>query len=193
MQSCTMQRSFLAGAVLLAAGAAQAADVRPFVKAGADFGGDTLVTVVFVDGERESIKANEGFYAGGGVSIRNEAKTLEGEVSIAYKFNAITASNGDVDWTMMPLEALLFYRLPQWRLGGGLTYHMNPKLKGSGVVGGLDVKFDDALGMVLQADYLIGQSMAVGVRYTNVKYEVQGGTGASAKSGGIGGTFSYRF
>jgi opacity protein-like surface antigen len=193
MQSCDMKRSFLAGAALLAAGAAQAADVRPFVKAGADFGGDKLVTVVFVDGERESIKANEGFYFGGGVSIRNEAKTLESDLSIAYKLSGITASNGDIDWTMMPVEALLFYRLPQWRLGGGVAYHMNPRLKGSGVVGGLDVKFDDALGLVLQADYLIGQSMAVGARYTSVKYEEKGGTGISAKSGGIGATFSYRF
>jgi hypothetical protein len=193
MQYGNMKRSFLAGAALLAATASQAADVRPFVKAGADFGGDTLVTVVFVGGERESIKANEGFYAGGGISFRNEAKTLEGEVSLGYKFNSVTASNGDVDWTMMPLEGLLFYRLPQWRLGGGLVYHINPKLDGSGVIGGLNVKFDDALGFVLQADYLLlGQNMAVGARYTNVKYEVSGG-GGSAKSGGIGATFSYRF
>ena len=193
MHCSNMKRSFLAGAALLAATAAQAADVRPFVKAGADVGGDTLVTVTFVSGDRESIKANEGFYFGGGASILNDAKTLEGHLSLAYKFNSITASNGDVDWTMMPAEALLFYRLPQWRLGGGLTYHINPKLDGSGVIGGLNLKFDDALGIVLQADYLIGQNMAAGVRYTNVKYEEKRGTGVSAKSGGIGGTFSYRF
>jgi hypothetical protein len=192
MQSGNMKRSFLAGAALLTATVSQAADVRPFIKAGADFGGDTLVTAVFTSGETQKIKANEGFYFGGGVSVRNEAKSLEGEVSIAYKFSMVDADNGDIDWTMMPVEALLFYRLPQWRLGGGLAYHVNPKLKGSGVVGGLNVSFDDALGVVLQADYLIGQGMAVGVRYTNVKYEVSGG-GSSVKGGGIGGTFSYRF
>ncbi|MGH8708096.1 MAG: hypothetical protein ACREVD_08560 [Burkholderiales bacterium] len=45
---------------------------------------------------------------------------------------------------------------------------------------------------MLQADYLINRNMAVGARYTSVKYEPEGG-GQSAKSGGIGGTFSYRF
>jgi hypothetical protein len=192
MQSSTVKRAFLAAAALCAATASQAADVRPFVKAGADVGGDTLVTVVFVGGDTERIKANEGFYFGGGISVRNEAKTLEGEFSVGYKMNTITASNGDVDWTMMPVEALLFYRLPQWRLGGGVAYHLNPKLDGSGVVGGLNVNFDDAFGIVLQADYLISPRFAVGVRYTDVKYEVSGG-GGSAKSGGIGGTISYRF
>jgi hypothetical protein len=195
MKVDAFERTMRAGAAFAALGAAaatQAADVRPFVKAGFDFGGDTLVTAVFVSGERESIKANEGFYLGGGVSMLNDAKNMELEASLAYKFNTISASNGDIDWTLMPIDVLAFYRLPQWRFGGGLTYHMNPKLKGSGVVGGLNVKFDDALGIVLQGDYLINPKMAVGVRYTSVKYEPEGG-GASAKSGGIGGTFSYRF
>ena len=195
MKVDAMQRRLRAGAalaVLLLGAGAEAADIRPFVKAGADFGGDTLVTVVFVGGDRESIKANEGFYVGGGMSILNDAKNVEVELSLAYKFNSVTASNGDVDWTLMPLDGLVFYRLPQWRLGGGFTYHLNPKLDGSGVVGGLNVKFDDALGFVLQGDYLINPSMAVGARYTSVKYEPKGG-GSSAKSGGIGVTFSYRF
>lgn len=185
-------RAGAALALAAACGAVQAADVRPFVKAGLDFGGDTLVTVVFVGGDREKVKANEGLYLGAGASILNDAQNVEVQLSLAYKFSQVSATNGDIDWTMMPLEALVFYRVPQWRFGGGIAYHLNPKLDGSGVVGGLNVKFDDALGVVLQADYLVGKSMGVGVRYTDVKYEPKGG-GTSAKSGGIGATFSYRF
>ena len=188
-------RTMRAGAALAAFAvsvAAQAADVRPFVKAGLDFGGDTLVTAIFVGGETETIKANEGLYLGGGVSVQDVAPNVDVEISLAYKFTMIDASNGDIDWTMMPLEGLVFYRVDKWRFGGGLAYHLNPKLKGSGVVGGLNDKYDDALGFVLQADYLINRNMAVGARYTNVKYELESG-GPSAKSGGIGGTFSYRF
>lgn len=195
MQVDAFGRTMRAGAALAALGVAalaQAADVRPFVKAGADFGGDTLVTAIFVNGDRETIKANEGVYFGGGASFLNDAKTLEAEVSLAYKFSTVSASNGDIDWTLMPIDMLVFYRLPQWRFGGGLTYHLSPRLKGSGVVGGLDVKFDDALGFVLQGDYLIRPNLAVGARYTNVKYEPKGG-GTSAKSDGIGLTFAYRF
>ena len=60
-----INRTRLAAVVSLAAtllgttAAAHATDVRPMVKAAADFGGDTLVTVIFTDGSQQSIKANE--------------------------------------------------------------------------------------------------------------------------------------
>jgi opacity protein-like surface antigen len=173
--------------------ASQAAEVRPLIKGGFDFGGDTIVTAVFVGGETESIKANEGFYVGGGVSIINEARTIEAEISIAYKASFIRADNGDIDWTRVPVEGLVFYRMPKFRLGGGLTLHLNPKLDGSGVVGGLNIKFDDALGLVLQADYLFTDKLGVGLRYTNIKYEAKGAITGSAKGDGVGITASFRF
>ena len=185
-------RLVAAGTLAIAGATAQAAEVRPFVKAGLDFGGDTLVTAVFVGGDREDVKANEGIYGGGGVSVINDAGNLEYQFSLAYKFRTISASNGDIDWSSWPLEALVFYRIPQWRFGGGLAYHISPELDGSGVVGGLNVKYDNALGFVLQADYLFLRNFAAGVRYTSVKYEPKGG-GASAKTDGIGATFSYSF
>jgi hypothetical protein len=170
----------------------RAVEVRPMLKAGYDTGGDTLVTAVFTNGKTEKIKANEGFYVGGGISIVPAASSLEMELSLSYKFQFISADNGDIDWTRIPLDALVFYRFSKVRLGGGLTYHMNPKLKGSGVVGGLNVKFDDALGFVLQADYRITEKMAVGARYTSVEYETSG-TSVTAKSNGVGVTFSISF
>ena len=179
----------LAAAVPLAS---RAAEVRPMFKVGYDTGGDTLVAAVFTDGSTETIKANEGFHIGGGVSIVPASSNLEIEVSLSYKFQFITAANGDIDWTRMPLDALVFYRFPKVRLGGGLTYHLNPKLKGSGVVGGLNIKFDDALGYVLQADYRITQTIAAGVRFTSVEYEASGAA-ATAKSNGLGVTFGMSF
>jgi hypothetical protein len=171
-----------------------AAEVRPMIKAGYDAGGDTLVVVVFSDGSRESIKANEGLFLGGGISILNEARDIEAEISLTYKFQLITASNGDVTWSRLPLDALVFYRLPAVRLGGGLTYHMGPELKGSGVVSSLDVNFDDALGVILQADYRVSEKISLGLRYTSLDYKVRiGGVSATAKSNGVGVVFSASF
>jgi Outer membrane protein beta-barrel domain len=170
-----------------------AADVRPFVKAGYDLGGDKVAEVVFTDGDSESIKANEGFYFGGGASIVTDAGTQEIELSISYKVGSVNGSNGDVEFRRFPLEALWFYRFAKVRLGGGLTYHLNPELDGSGVVGGgLDVKFDDALGLVLQGDYRFGEKLTIGLRYTNLEYKVSGAS-AKAKADGLGVTFGYRF
>jgi len=168
--------------------ASHAVDVRPMLKAGFDFGGDKLITVIFADGSTKSINANEGLYFGGGVSILSDSKDIETEVSLSYKTTGINASNGSVDWTRFPLEVLVFYRLPQFRLGGGLTYHLSPKLSGSGVTS-VNLTFDNSAGFVLQADYLL-QKITVGLRYTSLEYKLGGG---SVKSDGVGVTFGISF
>jgi len=170
-----------------------AQDIRPVFKLGYDFGGDTLVTALFTDGSTKSIKANDGLFMGAGASILNDAKNLEGEVSLTYKFQTISASNGNIHFTRYPLDALVFYRQYQFRVGGGLTYHMSPKLEGTGVVGGLNVNFQDALGGILQVDYLFGPTVAVGLRYTMLEYKVTSGAGGTARSDGFGLGFATRF
>ena len=172
---------------------AQAADIRPLIKAGFDLAGDTMVTVTFTNGDTQKVRANEGFYLGGGAAILDEARHLEYHVTLAYKFAVIDADNGDIEWTRIPLEALVFYRFPRARVGGGLTYHINPKLEGSGVVGGLDVEFKNALGLVLQADWLITRNIALGGRFTFLEYDAEGAFTGSANSNGVGVTFSMNF
>jgi hypothetical protein len=170
--------------------ASRAAEVGPLIKVGYDTGGDTLVTAMFTSGSSKSIKANEGFYFGVGASILTDSKDIEVEVSLSYKSARVTASNGEIEWTRVPLEALVFYRLPQFRLGGGLTYHLSPKLSGSGFASNISGKFDDSAGLVLQADYLLTPKITIGGRYTSLEYKVGG---ASAKSNGVGITFGMSF
>ena len=188
--------AFAALAALLLGGTAtaQAAEIRPMFKGAADFGGDTLITVQFSDGSSESIKANELLSLGGGVSIVNDAGDIETELTLSYKFRMVTATNGDVTFSRWPLDALVFYRLPELRLGGGLTYHLGPELSGSGFAGGLNVKFDDALGLLLQADYRVTPKINLGVRYTSLDYKLRiNGVSATAKSNGVGIVFSASF
>lgn len=172
---------------------AQAAEIRPLIKAGFDVGGDTMVSVAFTNGDTEKVRANEGFYLGGGATILDEARNMEYHVTLAYKFALVDADNGDIEWSRIPLEALVFYRFPRARVGGGLTYHVNPKLEGSGVVGGLDIEFKNALGLVLQADWLITRKIALGGRFTFLEYDAEGAFTGSAKSNGVGLTFSINF
>jgi hypothetical protein len=180
-------------AAFLAVSLAHAADIRALLKAGFDVGGDTMVTAVFTNGETETIRANEGFYFGGGAAIIDAASNMEYHLSVGYKVAAVNASNGDLEWSRFPLEALAFYRFPQVRVGGGLAYHMNPKLDGSGVVGGLDVRFKNALGAIVQADWRITEKIAAGARYTILEYDAKGVFAGSAKSNGFGLTFSMNF
>jgi len=193
-------RSFTTLALVIAAAVpatSNAVDVRPVFRAGAEFGGDNLTKV----SNGDSIHANDGLSIGGGASILTDSKDIQGEVTLSYKFSSISASNGDIDWSVLPLDALVFYRLPKFRLGGGLTYHLSPKLKGGGVASTLNANYKDALGFVLQADYLFTQRLALGLRYTNVDYKASSiqtsafatNPPASAKTNGIGIVFSMSF
>jgi hypothetical protein len=181
--------------------ASHAIEVKPVFRAGIEFGGDNLVKVNASGSGSKSIDANQGLSLGGGAAIITDSKDIEGEVTLSYKFSGITASNGDIDWSVLPLDALVFYRLPKFRLGGGLTYHLSPTLKGGGVASTLNAKYKDALGFVLQADYRFTDRLALGLRYTNVTYKkssIQTSAFASvppdsAKTNGVGITFSMSF
>jgi hypothetical protein len=166
-----------------------AADVRGAFVAGYDFGGEKIITVTFTNGDTQSIHANQGLYVGGGVSVLNDEKNLEFLGTVNFKYAGISAENGDVTWTRFPIDLLLFYRAEKFRLGGGLTYVAGPKLKVSGIPGGGTVNVDDAIGLLVQADYLMGR-VAVGVRGTFVQYKA-GGQTASGNGAGI--TFGFTF
>src|SRR4051812_16517880 len=81
---------------LMWAGTAQAADAHGLFKLGLDFGGDTLIEVPFADGSTDTIKANDGFYIGGGVALVEVAQNVDVELTATWKWTSITASNGDV-------------------------------------------------------------------------------------------------
>jgi len=170
--------------------ASLAADVRPVVRIGIDFGGDKLAGATFTNGSTDTIKAGELIYLGAGLSVITDSKDIEVEATLSYKNDSINASNGKIDWTRFPLDALVFYRMPKFRMGGGLTYHLSPKLSGSGVASNINGNFDDSLGFLLEGDYLVTQKVNVGLRYTNIKYKIGG---ASIDGSSIGITAGYRF
>jgi len=74
-------------------------------------------------------------------------------------------------------------------LGGGVTYVLHPRLKGSGDASDINTAYQNALGAVLQGDYLLGR-VSLGVRYTVLDYKAAGGT---VKSNGLGVSFGIAF
>ncbi len=192
MTGSTFRRLLPALALVVAAAVpavSHAVDVSPVLKMGFDFGGDKIATTT----SGGSIKGNDGLFLGGGASILTDSKDIEVEVTLSWKYANLTASDGDLSFTRFPLDALVFYRLPQFRVGGGLTYHLNPKFSGSGVASSLDgFKFDNAVGLVLQGDYLIGKKFSLGLRYTTLEYKPKTG-GDPLNSNGVGVLFSMMF
>lgn len=160
-------------------------------KAGYDLGGDRLATVVFTNGDTESIRANEGLFLGAGVSLVNDAQNLETELSLGVKFGGSVASNGDVTFTTFPAEALMFYRWSRVRAGGGIVYQLSPELEvdGAGASFASNTEYDDALGFIAQVEYRITRKLNVGLRYTAIEYD-QKNTNASFDGNTFGVVFS---
>lgn len=145
--------------------------VKPVLEAGLHFGGDTLYTASFTDGSTQTVEG------GGLISLAAGAQfelvdSVDGVVTFGWKFDSITASNGSIDFNRYPVNALLLYKVDdQVRIGGGLTYHMSPKLDidAPGLVG--TVNYKDALGYILDARYLFSETAYFGGRFTSIEYE----------------------
>ena len=181
----------LAAALALGATPSRAADVGPMLKVGWDTGRTLLLQVPFADGSSQQIRVNDGLYGGGGIAVVNETRTLEAELSISYKARLVTREDGQIDWNRIPIDLLGFYRTSNYRFGGGLTYHIYPKLRGTGDAQ-MYVEFENALGVVGQIDMLFGERGSIGLRFLKLEYKAKN-IDYKAKSDGIGVTASISF
>lgn len=150
---------------------------------GGDFGLNTLIEVPMSDGSTRTIKANQGGQLAAGLAF---LKVFEGalatQATIGVKYTAISASNGSIRFLAFPLELMEYGYLEPLRLGVGVSYLLTPSLVGDGVADGLDVRYENSLGLVAEAGYVWripansrGARVTFGVRYLSQKLEVRSG------------------
>lgn len=156
-------------ALILASSTTQASNL--LLEAGLHFGGDELASVGFTGGDSESIEAGGLIsFAAGLVSEIDEG--LELRTTIGIKFDSITASNGELDFTRYPISAMLFKKGEVFNAGIGATYHLNPEFESSGFAGDFSASFDNAFGFVAEIDYKLGEKAYVGLKATIIDYEI---------------------
>lgn len=171
---------------------ANAADVRGLFNIGYDAGGDPIVTVLYTYGPSESVDANKGIFFGGGVSlVWDKASTMETQLTLNYKFDETDPyASGGVKFSTTTFDAVQVFNVNQASFGVGLTYHMSPKVTGTGIVSGT-LQFDDAAGLLFQLGYRLSDRSQIGMRYTNISYK---GRGLPTYDGnGLGFYFNFAF
>lgn len=174
--------------------AVPARTVHGFVGIGATAGGDKLATAQYTNGDSASIRAGGGVYFTGGLDFRINEQ-FSAQTSVNFHVDDQSARNGSLKFQRFPIEALAFYHInEQWKIGTGLRYVSGAKLSGSGAGEIDDVKFDNTLSSVVEAEYLFTPQLSVKVRYVNEKFEVkdryyQGE--AKANHVGISGNFYF--
>ncbi len=148
---------------------------------GGNYGGDTLVSGNYSNGDSYSIKAGKGLMVAGGLTYAvNPAVDVQG--TIGYERDSTNATNGQIKFTRTPMEVLGFYNFNDgyFRLGMGLRHVSGAHLSSSGVaanVGSAD--YDASTGTVLEAQFLgkksTGQKVRLGlyVRYVAEKFTSQ--------------------
>lgn len=142
-----------------------------FLEAGLHFGGDTIRGFALTSGSEE-IKAGELLSASVGM-IGDVDDEMEFRASIGLKLDAITAINGEADFTRFPLELMLFTRNESVNFGLGLSYHLDPEYteEGSFFGGNFTMQFDDAVGVVAEMDIKFSTGGYVGLKATFIDYE----------------------
>jgi len=172
---------------------AQADTMRPLLQIAFEGGGDELVTIQHdYDGDYQ-ISAGDGFTFEGGMSIDNPASNLELQFLIGYKFDNDDADNGDITWSIVPLSALAFVKIQDFKFGGGLTYHLSPELDGGFGNDTINYQFENAWGGVLQAQYSFVDAFAIGVKATFIDYELKSDHTQKANGNSIGVVATFTF
>jgi hypothetical protein len=156
------------------------------IEGGIEYGGDEILQIFFTNGEDQTMRAGQGGYiAVGGELQFSSVKQLMLRASIGIKYNTTAADNANIRLTRFPVHLTPFWKINgDFRLGVGITTHLNPNLKGDGFVP--DVAFTSTMGPRFEFGY-----KWIALTYTAISYEDVSGESFSASS--IGASISLTF
>lgn len=140
----------------------------PLIGLDAQFGGDTLITIMYEDGTEQDIKAGNGVVFNGGVLVETPVTGLDLRAVIGWKYSTSQATNIDVSKTAFPVELTARYEVGSgFFVGGGLTRHLSPNL----TVDDDSFDFESSTGLVLRAGW---EFIVVG--YSSLDYDYESDT-----------------
>src|SRR5262249_38294178 len=157
------------------------------VGAGITYGGDTLATVRFRNGDTYDLHGGSLAEVYAGVDYRL-AEQWSIEATLGYHADFRDGRNGHPTFERFPVALPGHFHLtPNWRFGGGVRYAINPRLSGGGVLSGQGVAYRADLGAVLEGEYLLfgrgWRDVGFKLRGVTERYKVR-----DDSASGLGGT-----
>jgi hypothetical protein len=171
-------------ALPLFSAAAQAQSAALVLELAAEFGGDPIVEVLFLDGTSQDVNAGQGVTGAVGGIVRPSASSPLGlRGTVGFKYVTTAADNAHIRLTRVPIELLATYDLPRdfW-IGGGVVHHTAIEFKGDGL--GPDASFDDATGATAEVGWKWVALTFTGMQYT-------GPSGEEFDASSVGVSFTY--
>jgi hypothetical protein len=167
--------------------------IKPVIEVSFEGGGDELVTIDHDYDSDYTIDAGDGLNMAMGMAIDNPVNNFETQLTIGYKFDTDSASNGDITWSMIPFNALGFFRVQNWKFGGGLTYHISPKLRSTFDNARFTDEFENALGAIVQIQYEPLNFLAIGLKGTFIEYELKDDNSKKTNGNSLGFVLTFKF
>lgn len=140
------------------------------IEMGVHFGGDELIYEFYENGDKDTMKAGELFSFSFG-RLYQLSPSWETQLTFGLKSDAEFEQDVKVSWVRYPLNSLIFYRMADTRVGVGATYHFSPTLEGSGYAGNIGEKYHNALGGLMEFDFIKTKKFLWGIRLTFIEYE----------------------
>jgi hypothetical protein len=172
-------RHIIRGCVVLAAlssaNAMAEASIHLAATAGLSFGGDTLATVYYTNGDSEELTAGGLFYLGIGPSIEFKDSPLSVQMLIGHHADSVNADGGELEFSRNTLDTQVFYRAGDHRFGAGLVNHFNAEYQQTGFYSpSITGDFKNATGVSLEYNWMpVGSHFGVSVRGVKIDYELE--------------------
>ncbi len=151
-----------------------------------EFGGDSVATLSFTNGDTQDVEAGQGITLGAGVYWRQyDEQGIEVRGKLGYKLVTTAATNADITLTRIVSELTSGYRFGSgiW-VGGGLVHHSNIKFDADGF--GENIDFDNATGYTIEVGW-----RWLSASYTGMDYKDTNGNDYDASNFGV--SFNWQF
>ncbi|MBY0386142.1 hypothetical protein K2X05_13365 [bacterium] len=156
--------------------------VEKFMTLGFGPGGEKLESLTGL--HSHGIQAGDGFLLSTGLIFAisdTKPHAFETQIGIGYLFftDSDDEERNKVTWSRWPIDLIYYYRnhRNEFRLGYGVTYHFQNKLKGKELNANVSSPVDDALGWLVSIEKYFdagdGAVGAWGLRYTSINYQFE--------------------
>jgi hypothetical protein len=184
--------------LILVSSSAKAATIVPLGLSALEFGGDKIAQVTHPNGSKSSIAAGQGILVGGGLlaKFHERSSGLELQNTLSMKWISTNTSDANVTFSRWPIELLAVYNdVPtSLRIGGGITYQIWNRIKGSKTASAQSADLENALGFIFLAEYSLNGGdegvWSFGIRYTAIDYKNEN-VASSINGNSIGFNLTY--
>lgn len=145
--------------------------LHALLSGGLTFGGDTVATAVFENGNKVDIKAGQLVQVGGGILWQSAPAPLALLISANYQIDGTSAKNGKAQFTRVPYELIAYFTgFERLRIGAGARQVQSAKVVYKVNDGEDSLTFKDTTGALVEIGYQLTQNAWLNVRGVSEKY-----------------------